>query len=673
MIDGLKAEHRTAIIDALATDDRVERAVLFGSRATETYTSASDVDIALFGNCLTLIDQARLNGVIEALTIPQRVDLVLHATIDNHVLRKHIERHGVEWYRRQGTQGTELQGLLPKHRSVLEAILREHLPGTEVWVYGNRVSPPESDGFELNLVLRTRDLQKISDSRLDDLKKAVCGASFPFVVKPRDWAQLSKQFQQEIERKHVVLVKKTEPAPRFEWKTTALGYCIQMNDSLYSPKEGWPVINYLDTGNITENRIDKIHRLISGQDKIPSRARRKVRPGDILYSTVRPSQKHFGLMKDIPGYFLASTGFSVFRGKTGIANTDFIYWFLAQNHIIEQLHAIAEHTTSAYPSIRPYDIEALTLALPPYPEQRAIAQVLGTLDDKIELNQRVNETLEAMIGTIFKGWFIDFAPVSAMAEGQDTGLPDHIANLFPKKLVESRNGEIPEGWKASTIGMEVKVMGGATPSTKEPTFWNEGKHAWATPKDLSKLASPVLLDTNKKITDAGVAAISSGLLPVGTVLLSSRAPIGYLAISEIPTAINQGFIAMICEKRLPSLYVLFWCHENLAYIRNISGGSTFSEISKKLFRSISITVPSLKVLAAYESIVQPIYDRIVANMKEIVLLANTRDTLLPKLVSGEVCVRDVERMVETDMTQRLNCDSVRQSMYPSPFNRSTNF
>ena len=189
-------------------------------------------------------------------------------------------------------------------------------------------------------------------------------------------------------------------------------------------------------------------------------------------------------------------------------------------------------------------------------------------------------------------------------------------------------------------------MGGTTPSTKEPAYWDEGKQYWATPKDLSKLSSPVLLETNRKITEEGVRKISSGLLPIGTVLLSSRAPIGYLAIAEVPTAVNQGFIAMICKKRLPNIYVLFWCYENLDYIKSISGGSTFAEISKKVFRSIHVTAPSEEVLTTYEDIVRPLYDRIVASTKESEPLAQARDLLLPKLIAGEICLRDADKQVE---------------------------
>ena len=292
-------------------------------------------------------------------------------------------------------------------------------------------------------------------------------------------------------------------------------------------------------------------------------------------------------------------------------------------------------------------LRTIGVPLPPIPEQRAIARVLVTLDDKIELNWRMNQTLEAMARALFKSWFVDFDPVRAKMEGRDTGLPRHLSDLFPDRLVDSELGEIPEGWTVSAIGKEVDAVGGSTPSTREPVYWNEGQHHWATPKDLSKLLSPVLLDTNRKITDAGVKRISSGLLPTATVLLSSRAPIGYLAIAEVPTAVNQGFIAMICEKRLPNLYVLFWCYKNLDHIRNIAGGSTFAEISKRVFRSIPVLVPSEDVLGVYEDMGRSLYDRLVANTKESVVIVRLRDTLLPKLISGEIRVPNAERALES--------------------------
>ncbi len=290
--------------------------------------------------------------------------------------------------------------------------------------------------------------------------------------------------------------------------------------------------------------------------------------------------------------------------------------------------------------------EEIEIPLPSFRKQRAIARILGALDDKIELNRRMNETLEAMARALFKSWFVDFDPVRAKMEGRDPGLPQPLADLFPDRLVDSELGEIPDGWDVSRIGDEVDAVGGGTPNTKEPVFWRGGIHNWATPKDLSRLSSPVLLETGRKITDAGVKRISSGLLPVSTVLLSSRAPIGYLAIAETPIAVNQGFIAMVCNKRLPNLFVLYWCHENLDHIKGISGGSTFAEISKKVFRPIPITVPSDEILRAYEHVVGSFYARVVSNTKNVTTLAQTRDLLLPKLVSGDIRLREAEKVVE---------------------------
>ena len=290
-------------------------------------------------------------------------------------------------------------------------------------------------------------------------------------------------------------------------------------------------------------------------------------------------------------------------------------------------------------------LDTEVIRLPPLSEQRAIAHILGTLDDKIEVNRRMNATLEAMARALFRSWFLDFEPVRARVDGGDSGLPKGITDLFPDRLVEYESREVPEGWAVSTIGREVTTVGGATPSTKECAYWANGQYCWATPKDLSTLSSPVLLETARKISADGVKKISSGLLPAGTVLLSSRAPIGYLSIATVPTAVNQGFIAMVCSRRLPNLYVLSWCEENLEYIKSISGGSTFPEISKRVFRTVPIIVPSDGVLAAYTSIVRPLYDRIVANAKECAALVETRDRLLPQLTSGDMPLREHDGIV----------------------------
>jgi type I restriction enzyme S subunit len=286
----------------------------------------------------------------------------------------------------------------------------------------------------------------------------------------------------------------------------------------------------------------------------------------------------------------------------------------------------------------------MRLHLPSVHEQRAIAHILGTLDDKIELNRRMNETLEAIAQALFKSWFVDFDPVRAKAEGRDPGLPKEIADLFPDRFDESELGEIPAAWEIRTIGTLAEVLGGSTPRTIETEYWDNGAHYWATPKDLSTLTVPALLTTERRITDAGLAQISSGLLPAGTVLLSSRAPIGYLAIAEVPVAINQGFIAMKPRKGMSNLFLLQWARVAHEDILSHANGSTFLEISKANFRPIPVVAPPVEVLGAFDRVARPLYERIVANERESRTLAATRDTLLPKLICGELRIPRGERL-----------------------------
>lgn len=298
-------------------------------------------------------------------------------------------------------------------------------------------------------------------------------------------------------------------------------------------------------------------------------------------------------------------------------------------------------TGSTFPNVSGPQLAAIPFPNVAPSDALAIASVLGALDDKIELNRRMNETLEAMARAIFKDWFVDFGPTRAKIEGRAPYLARDIGSLFPDRLDDEGK---PEGWINSTIGHEVEVLGGSTPSTKESSFWG-GDVAWATPKDLSSLSTPVLLSTERQITEAGLSQIGSGLLPAGTVLLSSRAPIGYMAIAQIPVAVNQGFIAMICNKRLSNVFVWQWTQTNMETVHQNANGSTFQEISKSNFRPIEVIVPTLELLRAFDQTAKPLFDRIVANDKENRTLATTRDFLLPKLMSGEVRVKEAENLV----------------------------
>jgi type I restriction enzyme S subunit len=303
-------------------------------------------------------------------------------------------------------------------------------------------------------------------------------------------------------------------------------------------------------------------------------------------------------------------------------------------------------STDMAPYLSLTDQRRLGITLPPIAEQKAIASVLGALDDKIDLNRRMNATLEAMAQTLFQSWFVDFDPVRAKADRRDPGLPQHLADLFPDSFEESELGEIPRGWNVKPIGDLAKVVGGSTPSTKEPAYWEGGVHPWATPKDLSGLSEPVLLNTERKITDAGLSQVGSGLLPKGTVLLSSRAPIGYLAITELPVAINQGFIAMLAKPDTSNLFLLLWATAAQEDIVRRANGSTFLEISKSGFRSIPVVSPPVKAMMEFERQARPLYERIVRCVQESCSLRALRDIMLPALLSGKVEIPSLHSIVK---------------------------
>lgn len=291
------------------------------------------------------------------------------------------------------------------------------------------------------------------------------------------------------------------------------------------------------------------------------------------------------------------------RGKKDIVFNPFLKYYFQDDTGQHELQSRASGTTVF--GIKASVLKKVPVSLPPLPEQKAIAAVLSSLDDKIDLLHRQNKTLEAMAETLFKQWFV----------------------------VEAR-----EDWEEGILDDVISVKGGTTPSTKEPDYWNGDIH-WTSPRDLSSHVSVFLFDTARKITEKGLSQIGSGLLPAGTVLLSSRAPIGYLAITEIPIAINQGYIAIICDKIVSNYFIYLWCKTNLEEIKNSGNGSVFQEISKSVFKEMTVIIPPNNLLSKFDEIVLPIFLKIKTNQNQIQTLKTLRDNLLPKLMSGDVRVK----------------------------------
>jgi type I restriction enzyme S subunit len=338
--------------------------------------------------------------------------------------------------------------------------------------------------------------------------------------------------------------------------------------------------------------------------------------GDILLSSVgnRSGIPYFVRGSDGDFYF-KDGNLTWFRDFDEKLNSKYLLYWLRSSLGQELLNSIM--IGSAQKALTIIELSNLPINVPSIETQRRIADILSSLDDKIELNHQTSATLEAIAQAVFEEWFVNFNFFGTTGE-----------------MIESNLGMIPKGWTVGKVGDVADLKGGTTPSTKEEIYWN-GDYYFATPKDLSTLSSPILLDTERKITKEGVSQISSGILPAGTLLLSSRAPIGYLAISDIPVSINQGFIA-INAKKTSNLFILFWLKENMETVISRANGSTFLEISKTNFKEIELVVPEAQTASRFDEIINPIFEKIKNNEQEATALVSLRDTLLLKLVSGEI-------------------------------------
>lgn len=359
---------------------------------------------------------------------------------------------------------------------------------------------------------------------------------------------------------------------------------------------GTPIITVEHLG---ENKILHNNLPLVGDDDRKRLIKYTLKEGDIVFSRVGSVDRRAYVNKNEDGWMFSGRCLRV-RANDKIVNPKYLSFYFGQESFKETIRMVAVGATM--PSINTTILSEVEVNLPSLPDQNAIAEVLTSLDDKIDLLHRQNKTLEQLAETLFRQWFVE---------------------------------EAEESWELGTIDDVVSMKGGTTPSTNESKFWDGNVH-WTSPRDLSNTTSIFLFDTSRKITEEGLKQISSGLLPIGTLLLSSRAPIGYLALTEIPVAINQGYIAILCNKIVSNYYMYLWCKANMETIENAGNGSVFQEISKSAFKTLEFQIPPKEKLSLFDEQVEPIFQKIKSNTIQIRTLTQMRDTLLPKLMSGEV-------------------------------------
>ena len=373
-------------------------------------------------------------------------------------------------------------------------------------------------------------------------------------------------------------------------------------------------------------------------------------PYDTLMARITPCLENGKIARYIPSSEVdtpafGSTEFIVIRGRSGVTDNDYAYYLSQWKEF--RYFAISQMTGSSGRQRVPVDSLAKFVA--PIPEnlneQRAIAHILGSLDDKIELNRRMNKALEATARAIFKSWFVDFDPVRAKAEGRPTGLPDDIAALFPDSFEGSELGEIPQGWRVLPLSEVVNIIGGGTPKTKVKEFWG-GDIPWFSVVDAPTETDVFVIDTEKHITELGVEKSSTKVLRKGTTIISARGTVGKCALVGRPMAMNQSCYGIQGKNGESDYFVYLTIRRQVSDLQRSGHGSVFNTITRDTFKTIRIACPPTNITTSYEEIVHPLMELVLANLHENATLTSLRDTLLPKLISGELRVPDAETFIE---------------------------
>lgn len=382
--------------------------------------------------------------------------------------------------------------------------------------------------------------------------------------------------------------------------------------------------NYISTENLLPNRGGK-----QAAGKLPNaKSVKKYDENDVLISNIRPYFKKIWQAESLGG---ASNDVLILNSNSENLSNDYLYYYLSQDKFFDYMTQTAKGTKM--PRGDKKAILDYKIKLPNTKEvQDYIADLGKNIDKKIETNKNIIANLEELSQTLFKHWFVDFE------------FPDENDNPYKSsggEMIDSELGEIPERWSLGNFENLGKIVGGGTPSKKVSEYYTKQKEIpWITPKDLSKNKNTYIYHGEQDITELGLNKSSAKLINKDSVLFSSRAPIGYIAIAGQEVTTNQGFKSIEVDKNINPYYVFFLLKYKLPIIEQTASGSTFKEISGKGMKSIPIILPIIETINKYGNIVESYFEKIKVLEKENQKLIQLRNTLLPKLMSGEIEIPD---------------------------------
>lgn len=393
---------------------------------------------------------------------------------------------------------------------------------------------------------------------------------------------------------------------------------------------------FLNAGNVTKTGFDFSKCAFITKEKDSVLRKGKLQRGDLVLTTRGTVGNVAYYDSEVPfEHIRINSGMVIIRTQQNELDPKFLYAYLRSNLFENQVNGLT--TGSAQPQLPIRDINRIDLPMFPIKHQRSIADVIGNLDRKIALNNQINETLESMAKAIFKEWFIDFGPVRAKAEGKKPfGMDDETAALFPDSFEDSELGPIPKSWKVCRLSEIIELLSGGTPKTTNEDYWN-GNIPWFSVVDTPKGSDVWLIDTEKKITQLGVDNSATRILPIGTTIISARGTVGNLALTAVPTAMNQSCYG-VKGNGYGDLFVYLTIGNMVSQLKQNSHGSVFDTITRDTFNGISMVVPPKENLISrkFEATVTTLFEQIKTNVFETQTLIQTRELLLPKLISGEI-------------------------------------
>jgi len=553
--------------------------------------------------------------------------------------------------------------ITPQQRKTILDLLKTYLPNTQTWVYGSRAKWTAKPHSDLDMVVFATPEQS---PKVSALKEAFEESDLPFRVDLFVWDEVPEQFRKNIQSDHVVLQEEEAQVVPGGWREMPFTEAVHVNPRV--PLKRGVLYPFVDMKaiNVSWRGAEESERreFKSGGAKFISR--------DTLMARITPCLENGKIARYMPQNSaeitaFGSTEFIVIRGRDGVTDNDFAYYLTKWESF--RRFAISQMTGSSGRQRVPSEsLSEFSAPVPPLSEQKDIAHILGTLDDKIELNRKMNATLEGMAQALFKSWFVDFDPMidnalaagnpipeelatkaekrkAMLSDGKTTAYAEALAKAgFPDSFQPSELGPIPEGWNIRSLSDLFDLIGGGTPKTSKPEYWN-GDIPWFSVVDAPADCDVFVIDTEKHIAKLGLENSSTKVLPVGTTIISARGTVGKCALVGQPMAMNQSCYGVRGKENIADNFVYFTVRNQVADLQRGGHGSVFNTITRNTFSSIRIPFNDETLTIEFQKTVSPWLDKILNNLHETNTLAALRDTLLPKLLSGELRVEEAEKMV----------------------------